>query len=50
MLYVPHDTEEIRHAYKSKRNLKCKNQVILLIVTNSEKWHYLAVKTLPADE
>ena len=46
ILYVPHNTKEIRHAYKSKYKLKCKNQVILLTITDGEKWHYLAVKKL----
>ena len=41
---MPHNTEEIRHAYKSKHNLKCGNQVILLMIANGKKWHYLAVK------
>ena len=48
ILYVPHNTEKIRHAYKSKYNLSCENQVILLIITDGEKWHYLAVKSLSA--
>ena len=39
-------TEEIRHAYKSKHNLKGENQVILLMTTDDEKWQYLAVKKL----
>ena len=43
---MPHGTEEIRHAYKSKYNLKHENQVILLMITDGEKWHYLAVKKL----
>ena len=42
--YVPYNTEEIRHAYKSKYNLKRENQVILLMITDGKKWHYLAVK------
>ena len=42
--YMPRNTEEIRRAYKSKHNLKRKNQVILLMVTDGKKWHYLAVK------
>ena len=42
---MPHGTEETRHAYKSKHNLKRGNQVILLGITDGEKWHYLAVKT-----
>ena len=45
ILYVPYNTEEIRHAYKSKYNLELENQVILLI-TDGEKWHYLAIKKL----
>ena len=48
ILYVPHNTEKIRHAYKSKYNLNRKNQVTLLMITDGEKWHYLAVKSLSA--
>ena len=44
ILYVPHNTENIRHACKSKYNLEHENQVILLMITDGEKWHYLAVK------
>ena len=40
------NTEEIRHAYKSKYNLERENQVTLLMITDGEKWHYLAVKSL----
>ena len=45
---MPYNTKEIRHAYKSKYNLENENQVILLMITDGEKWHYLAVKTLSA--
>ena len=45
---MPHNTEKIRHAYKSKYNLDRENQVILLMITDGEKWHYLAVKSLSA--
>ena len=45
---MPHNTKEIRHAYKLKHNLNRENQVILLMITDGEKWHYLAVKSLPA--
>ena len=48
ILYVPHNTKEIRHTYKSKYNLDRENQVILLIITDGKKWHYLAVKSLSA--
>ena len=45
---MPHDTEKIRHAYKSKYNLKHENEVILLMITDGEKWPYLAVKSVSA--
>ena len=48
ILYVPHNTEKIGHAYKSKYNLTREDQVILLMITDGEKWHYLAVKSLSA--
>ena len=48
ILYVPHKTRKICLAYKSKHNLTREKQVILLIITDSEKWHYLAVKSLSA--
>ena len=47
ILYVPHNTRKIELAYKSKNNLTCDKQVILLMITNDEKWHYLTVKNLP---
>ena len=45
---MPHNTKEIRHAYKSKYNLNNENQVIILIITDDKKWHYLALKSIPA--
>ena len=49
ILFVPHNKKEIRPAYISKYNHKRKNQVILLMITDDgERWHYLAVKNLPA--
>ena len=45
---MPYNTEEIRHAYKSKYNLNCENQVILLMITDGEKWYYIAVKSFSA--
>ena len=45
---MPHNTGEIRRAYNSKHNLKRKNQVILLMITDGEKWHCRAVKKLSA--
>ena len=48
ILYVPHNTEKKRHAYKSEYNLTRENQVILLMITDGKKWHYLAVKSFSA--
>ena len=47
ILYVPHNTRKIQVAYKSKNNLTCNKQVILLMITDGEKWYYLTVKNLP---
>ena len=46
ILYLPYNGKEIRPAYVSKHNLKHKNQVILLMITDGEKWHYLVVEKL----
>ena len=46
--YVLYNAEEISHAYKSKYNLKREKQIILLMITDGEKWHYLSVKKLSA--
>ena len=48
ILYIPHNTEETRYAYKSKYNLERENQVVLLMITDGKKWRYLAVKKLSA--
>ena len=45
--FVPLNTKTIRLACKSKYNRKRENQVILLIITNGKKWHYLALKSEP---
>ena len=47
ILYVPLTTKKIHIAYKSKHNLTRKKQVILLMISNGENWHYLVVKSLP---
>ena len=46
ILYVPHNIKKICHAYKSKYNLTRENQVILLMITDGKKWHYLVVRSL----
>ena len=52
----PPNTKTINLAYKSKYNRKCKNQVVLLMVTNTEqsneadKWNYIALKSVHTDD
>ena len=46
ILYVPFSTKKIEIAYKSKYNLIRDNQIILLMISNGESWHYLVVKSL----
>ena len=48
VLFVSHNTETIRVAYRSEYNHKRKKQVILLMITDGKKWHYLAVTNLSA--
>ena len=46
ILYVPHNTKKIEITYKSKHNLTREKQIILLMISNGENWHYLVVKSL----
>ena len=46
ILYVPYNTEKIEVAYKSKHNLTREKQLIFLMISNGENWHYLTVKNL----
>ena len=46
ILYVPNGTNKINVAYRSKYNLTYDKQIIFLIITDGEKWHYLVVKKL----
>ena len=50
ILYVAHNTKTINVAYKSKYNRKRKNQVVLLMITNGKKWHYIALKSERTDD
>ena len=47
ILCVPDNSRKIQVAYKSNHNLTCDKQVILLMITDGEKWHYLTIKNLP---
>ena len=40
--------KKICPVYVSKHNLKREKQVILLIIPDRERWHYLAVKKISA--
>ena len=48
ILFIPHNTKTIRVVYRSEHNKKRKKQVILLMITDGKKLHYLAVRTLSA--
>ena len=48
ILFIPRNTETIRVAYRSEYKHKRKKQVILLMITDGKKWHYLAVTNLSA--
>ena len=45
-LYVPHNTRKIHIAFKKRHNLIREKQVILLMISNDQNWHYLVVKNL----
>ena len=48
ILFIRHNTGIIRVSYRSEYNNKRKKQVILLMITDGKKWHYLAVTNLSA--
>ena len=48
ILFVPQNNKKIRLAYKSKHYFKRENQVILLMITDGKKWHYLTAKSFSA--
>ena len=50
ILQVPHNEIKISYAYKSEYNRKRKNQVVLLMITDGEKWHYIALEREPTDD
>ena len=45
-MFIPHNEKTINLAYKSKYTRKSENQVVLLTITNGEKWHYTTLKTV----
>ena len=48
ILFIQHNTKKIRVAYRSEYNNERKRQVILLMISNGKKQHYLAVTSLSA--
>ena len=46
ILYILHNTKKIQLTYRSKYNLPDNKQIILLMITDGKKWHYLVVKNL----
>ena len=48
MLFVPYNKETVKLACKLEYNHKHQNQVILLMITDGNKWHYLAARNLSA--
>ena len=46
ILYVPYNTKKINIAYKSNNNITQERQIILLMISDGQKWHYLVVKNL----
>ena len=43
---MAHKTDKIHLAYKSKHKLSLEKQIILIMITNGDKWHYTAVARL----
>ena len=46
ILYLPYNTRKLNIAYESKNNLTQEKQIILLMISDGQKWHYLVVKNL----
>ena len=50
ILFVPHNEKTTNLTYKSKYHRKRENQVVSLMITNGEKWHYIALKSERTDD
>ena len=46
ILYVPHNTKQIKQAYISKHNERDTHVNLLMITDGTGNWHYLAVKSI----
>ena len=49
-MFIPHNEKLINLAYKSKYNRKRENQVVLLMITNGERSHYIALRSVRTDD
>ena len=50
ILQILHNEKNITHVYKSKHDHTRKNQVVLLMISDGEKWHYTALKIEQAED
>ena len=50
ILSIKQKKKTIELQYKSKYNRTRKNQVVLLMITDGSKWHYLALKSIEAND
>lgn len=48
LLLVKNIKEEMKQAYTSNYDFSQENKAILLVITDEQRWHYLAVKKLSA--
>ena len=48
LLFVKNTREEMKQAYISNYDFSQENTAILLVITDEQRWHYLAVKKLSA--
>ena len=47
IIFIPYIIETIRFAYRSEYKNKGKNQVNLIMITDGNKWHYIAISSFP---
>ena len=50
ILFIPHNEKTINLANESKYSRKRKTQVLLLMITNGEQWHYIDLKCVRTDD
>ena len=50
ILFIPHNEKTINLANESKYSRKRKTQGLLLMITNGEQWHYIALKCVRTDD